>query len=211
MIPRSIGAEALSGKKVLLTGFGPFDIFPMNPSGALAEALSKEFGSRWEILPVVFGSSRRLLMEILDGYRPDLVISFGLNGGISHIALEKIALNVRYSEIPENEGKLSDPSPIVEGGPLAYGSGLPLDRILLRMRASGIPSRMSFSAGTYICNEVFYTVMEHCSENAVKGGFIHVPMASDMIAGIPRLMSGPHMGMSTMIEAGRIALSESLR
>lgn len=196
---------------MLLTGFGPFDIFPTNPSGALAEALSKEFGCRWEILPVVFGSSSGLLLEILDEYLPDLVISFGLNGGISHIALEQIALNIRYSEIPDNEGKMFDPSSIVEGGPLAYRSRLPLDRILLRMRASGIPSRMSFSAGTYICNEVFYTLMEYCRETGAKGGFIHVPMASDMISDNPRLMAGPHMGMQTMIEAGRIALSEALR
>jgi pyroglutamyl-peptidase len=197
--------------KMLLTAFGPFDIFLSNPSEMLAKALSKEFGCGCSILPVAFGKARDTMISILDAERPDLVVSFGLNGNISHIALERIALNISYSEVPDNEGVVREACAIDPDGPLAYRSNLPLDRILPRVRAAGIPCRMSFSAGTYICNEVFYTLMGYCEMTGARGGFVHVPMASDLISMDPRLQNGPHMGFDQMLSAGRIILSECIR
>ena len=84
--------------KVLLTGFGPFDVFTSNPSEALAMQLAREVPEAiWRTLPVVFGEARASMMRILDDERPDLVIAFGLNGYISFIALEQVALNISYS------------------------------------------------------------------------------------------------------------------
>jgi pyroglutamyl-peptidase len=197
--------------KILLTAFGPFDIFSSNPSELVANAMSEEFGCRCSVLPVVFGKARNALISVLEEERPDLAISFGLNGNISHIALERIALNIAYSEIPDNEGTVREASPIDPEGPLAYRSGLPLDRILPKVRKAGIPCRYSFSAGTYICNEVFYTLMRYCEREGVLGGFIHIPMASHLISEDPRLQNNPHLSFEQILAAGRIALSECLR
>jgi pyroglutamyl-peptidase len=197
--------------RTLLTAFGPFDIFSSNPSELLAKALSGEFGCRCTVLPVVFGKARNALISALEEERPDLVISFGLNGYISHIALERIALNIAYSEIPDNEGIVREASPIDPLGPLAFRSGLPLELILPRVRSAGIPCRYSFSAGTYICNEVFYTLMQYCEREGVRGGFIHIPMASHLISEVPRLQNSPHLSFEQILSAGRIALSECLR
>lgn len=197
--------------KILLTAFGPFDIFSSNPSELIAGALSEEFGCHYAILPVVFGKARTSLLSILEKEGPDLVVSFGLNGNISHIALERIAVNIAYSEVPDTIGIVRGGSPIDQDGPLAYLSGLPLDRILPLVRSAGIPCRMSFSAGTYICNEVFYTLMQYCEKEGIQGGFIHIPMASHLISEDPRLQGSPHISYDQILSAGRIVISESIR
>jgi len=198
--------------KVLLTGFGPFDIFSSNPSEELAKALAREIPEAIAAtLPVAFGEARADLLDILGREMPDLVISFGLNGYISYIALERIALNIAYSEVPDNRGVTSTMAPIDPDGPLAIASGLPLDAILMSLRDGGIPARFSFSAGTYLCNEVFYTLMQHCRRHGTEGGFVHIPMASEMIAASPRAMGGPHMPMDMLLRAGRTILRECFR
>ena len=169
--------------KILITGFGPFDHFSSNPSQDIARALSDENDdvvSR--TLPVIYGEGGKALLEALDEYDPDLVICFGLNGTISHIALEEIALNLRSSEIPDSSGRIAVDETIFSGEPLALRSYLPNKRILDELRMNGIPARVSYSAGTYLCNEVFFTLMKWCKENGRYGGFIHVPLATEMIS-----------------------------
>jgi len=196
---------------MLVTGFGPFDIFSHNPTQIIAQALSEEFGCDHRILPVVFGKARDELVSILDDLRPDRVICFGLNGTISHIALETLAVNIRHTDVPDNEGRTLDMAPVDPEGPLALRSTLPMDRILAALRDAGIPARYSFSAGTYLCNEAFYTLMQYCERTGAKGGFVHVPLASHMASPHPRLRGGPHMSMEMILESARIATRETLR
>jgi pyroglutamyl-peptidase len=193
--------------KILVTGFGPFDRFLSNPSREVARALSEENEDVIATtLPVVFGEGRKLLLEVLEKEVPDIVISFGLNGNISYIALEEIALNISSSEVKDNTGKILTDSVISQGSDLALRSTLPLRNIMDTLRENGIPAKLSYTAGTYLCNEVFYTLMEWCNENGKKGGFIHLPMATQMIAEDPRSYSIPHMSMEMILNAGRIIL-----
>jgi pyroglutamyl-peptidase len=160
-------------------------------------------------LPVIYGKSGKVLLEALEEMKPDLAICFGLNGTISHIALEEIALNIRSSEVPDTSGRLIEDEPISSEGPLAFRSKLPLVKIRNELRKKGIPAKISHSAGTYLCNEVFYTLMIWCNHHSTRGGFIHIPMASEMIADDPRNYSIPHMSMDRILESGRISLAVS--
>ncbi|MEA3558861.1 MAG: pyroglutamyl-peptidase I [Candidatus Thermoplasmatota archaeon] len=193
--------------KILVTGFGPFDVFSFNPSEKIAERLSGESpDTTFMVLPVEYGKAREELLEVLFDLEPDLLLSFGLNGTIGHIALEEIALNIRASEVPDNSGEIMSDRKISLDGPLAYRTLLPTERILKELREKGIPAKHSYSAGVYICNEVFYTGVEWAQKSRRKAGFIHVPMATEMIAGDPRNYRIPHMSMKLLIDAGRTIL-----
>lgn len=133
-------------------------------------------------------------------------MSFGLNASIGHIALEEIAVNIRASEVPDNNGITRSGEKITPGGPLALRGSLPLDLIQKDLRDAGIPARRSYSAGVYLCNEVFYTLMEWCVEKKAVGGFIHIPMAAGMIADKPRMYKNPSMSMDMIRKAGEIIL-----
>ncbi len=196
--------------KILVTGFGPFDHFSSNPSEDIARTLSDENDDvEFRTLPVIYGEGGKALIEALKELDPDLVICFGLNGTISHIALEEIALNLRSSEIPDSSGRIVVDEPIFSEEPLALRSCLPNRIILDELRKNGIPVKISYSAGTYLCNEVFFTLMKWCRERARSGGFIHVPMATEMIAMIPRSYSTPHMSMEMLLETGKRILAVS--
>lgn len=196
--------------KILITGFGPFDRFLFNPSEVIAKALAEENEDvRSVTLPVVFGEGRKDLLSALKEHEPDVVISLGLNGNISYIALEEIALNISSTEVPDNSGKLVIDEPVSEGNELALRSSLPIRMIMEDLRKNGIPARLSYSAGTYLCNEVFYTLMEWCLSNDKIGGFVHIPMATEMIAKDPGSYSMPHMSLDMMKRAGNIILEDS--
>ncbi|RLF69356.1 MAG: pyroglutamyl-peptidase I [Thermoplasmata archaeon] len=194
--------------RCLATGFGPFDRFGENPSSMVASVLSDEFEDVVSVeLPVIYGKAREGLLSNLERIRPETVISFGLNGRIGHIALEEIAVNIRSSEKPDNSGKVMTNEPISPDGELAYRTTLPVERILDALRERGIPAGRSYSAGVYICNEVFYTLMEWCAASGSRGGFVHVPMVSEMIAADPASCSMPHMSSGMLIDAGRTIVS----
>lgn len=197
-------------KKILVTGFGPFDHFSFNPSDEIAKALAQGDNVSHRTLPVVFGESRFALLEALDEVRPDLILCFGLNGTIGHIAIEEVAVNIASSEIPDNSGNKPEDQSVSDSGPLAFRTRLPARKIVDTLREKGIPARSSYSAGVYICNEVFYTLMEWCEKNGSTGGFIHVPMATEMMADNIRMYRTPHMALATMKRAGMIILESSI-
>jgi pyroglutamyl-peptidase len=196
--------------RILVTGFGPFDTFSYNPSEVLAKALSEENEDVESIiLPVIYGQAGKALLESLEEFDPDLIICFGLNGNISHVALEEIALNLRSSETPDSSGRVIEDQPITSEGQLAFKTGLPVIRIRKELRKKKIPSKLSYCAGTYLCNEVFYTLMTWGSHHSKRGGFLHIPMASELIADDPKSYSVPHMSMEMILQAGRIILAVS--
>ncbi len=198
--------------KILVTGFGPFDKFRSNPAEVLAEYLSSEFSEvEHAVLPVIYGQARDALLQEIEQRKPDALVSFGLNGTIGHVNLEEIALNIRSSEVPDNTGKKLDDTPVVQDGELALRSSLPLKEIRDRLRDEGIPARSSYSAGVYLCNEVFYTGAQWAKWGEKRAGFIHIPMATEMIADCPEMYRTPHMTMETIKKAGRIIIEELLK
>jgi pyroglutamyl-peptidase len=150
-------------RSVLLTGFEPFAGERLNPSAQIAEALDgREIAGhrvRGVILPCAFGESRRALLRALRSVEPALVICTGQAGGRAHLTPERVAINLDDARIPDNRGAQPSDRPIVRAGPAAYWSSLPVKAIVAALQARGLPASVSHSAGTYVCNHVFYSLM----------------------------------------------------
>lgn len=168
-------------KRILLTGFEPFNGARINPSQQVVDALAEErieeayIVSR--VLPCVFGEAVRRLQEAIDEERPDVVICLGQAGGRPDITPERIAINIDDAPIPDNQGNQPIDQPIVSDGPPAYWSKLPIKRIVAELRKLGISASVSNTAGTYVCNHLFYGLMHliHTRYPQIRGGFIHIP------------------------------------
>ena len=167
-------------KTVLVTGFEPFGGEAINPAQEIARNLHGAViaGHRVEgaLLPCVFGAAIKELLMLLRAYRPVLVICVGQAGGRGAVTPERVAINVDDARIPDNAGAQPVDQPVVRGGPAAYFSTLPIKAMVDTIRASGLPAEVSQTAGTFVCNHVFYGLMHALRRRkGVRGGFIHVP------------------------------------
>lgn len=167
--------------RVLLTGFMPFGGETINPSyEALklipfhelpCECLTLE-------LPVVYYVSSKILIETIHSFEPDIIIMVGQAGGRKEISIERVAINLDDSTTPDQKGVTPMDDPISVFGPAAYFSTLPVRKIRDQLKELHIPVNFSYSAGTYICNHLFYSCMHELNitqKHHVKAGFIHVP------------------------------------
>jgi pyroglutamyl-peptidase len=167
-------------KTVLLTGFEPFGGDTLNPSALVAKTLDCRETADCQIigrvLPCVFGQSLHELRRLIRSHRPDLVICTGLAGGRKDISFERIAINLEDAVIPDNTGNQPLDRPVVRGGPAADWSTLPIKATVSALRDAGLPAGISHSAGTFVCNHVFYGLMRMLArQSRVRGGFIHLP------------------------------------
>lgn len=168
---------------VLLTGFDAFGTEPVNPSGLAVQALHGQQVVGHTLvaatLPTVFHRSLDMLKELLHTHRPVLVVCVGLAGGRQALSLERVALNVDDARIPDNAGAQPVDMPVVPGGPAAYFSSLPVKAMHAALQQHGLPVEVSNSAGTFVCNHVFYGLMHVLAGQggvpACRGGFVHVP------------------------------------
>lgn len=165
---------------ILLTGFEPFGGDATNPSIVAARQAADDLRAAGLAataveLPCVFATAPEALRQALLTHSPEVVICTGLNAGTAELTLERAALNVIDARIPDNAGEQPIDVPVVSGGPAAYFTTLPIKRILARLHAADLPARVSQSAGTFACNQVFYTLMHELEGAGVRGGFIHVP------------------------------------
>lgn len=193
---------------ILLTGFEPFDGQSTNPSWDAAIALhgKRIAGHRVvaRLLPVAFGASLKALRAALRETSPALVVCVGLAGGRERISLERVAINVDDARIPDSEGQQPVDEAIVPGGPAAYFSTLPIKSMLAGMRDAGFPVEISQTAGTYVCNHVFYGLMHALRRRRkTRAGFIHIPYSSEQAAGIPGAFGLP---VGVVTEALRVGL-----
>jgi pyroglutamyl-peptidase len=194
-------------KTILLTGFEPFGGFGSNPTALLAEKLEGlQVGNcrvSTCILPVVFGESSRMLAEKLRELAPVAVVCLGQAAGRSGITPERIAVNLDDADIPDNAGHKPVEQTIVEGAPAAYWSGLPVRKMVGAISALGIPVGVSMSAGTYVCNHVFYSLMHQLAGMPdVAGGFIHVPLMTGQVGD-----ERPSLSLDQMEQGIRCALA----
>jgi pyroglutamyl-peptidase len=201
-------------KTVLLTGFDPFDGAAINPSWEAVRRLDGWTGEGFRVevreLPCVFGDAAQALRGVVDALRPDLVIAVGQAGGRPEISIERIAINVDDARIPDNAGRQPVDLPIVAGGPAAYFTTLPIKAMAAAIRARGIKAGVSQTAGTFVCNHVFYALMHHLRERgqAVKAGFIHVPFLPEQAAAWPT--PTPDMALEDIVTALRVAVEVAL-
>jgi pyroglutamyl-peptidase len=195
---------------ILLTGFEPFGIYAENPSADVAKALDgRTVGAglvRSAVLPVDHARAAVRVAELVDELAPDAIVHLGLAGARARIALERVAVNVMDFEIADNAGYRAAGEPCVAGGPAAYFSTLPLGPILEALTADGVPAYVSASAGTYLCNQTFYTTRHLLEARGARtpAGFIHLPLSPSMVAATG--LDQPSMDVPLMIRAVEIAL-----
>lgn len=169
--------------RVLLTYFGAFEGVPVNPTDRLAHAVHAhcEEHPEWAVevilqeLPVVFGESARRLNETIAAETPDAVIALGVAVGRNKVSLERVAINLDDARIADTEGIQRKDSPIVADAPAAYFSTLPTRAVVEKAQALNLPAELSYTAGTYVCNHVFYSLMHAVAGTTIPAGFIHVP------------------------------------
>lgn len=174
---------------ILITGFEPFGGETVNPSWEAAERaasllMARDVPAMAVQLPCVFSESIAALEEAVSEHEPELVLCVGQAGGRGEISLERVAINVDDARIPDNAGNQPIDDPVRDGGPAAYFSTLPLKRCLHAMQQAGLSAAVSQTAGTYVCNHVFYGLMDLLAEGrfAARGGFIHVPFSTEQAA-----------------------------
>ncbi len=193
---------------ILVTGFEPFGGERINPS---LEAITVLDGEQIEghtvigkSLPVTFAESIDVLYAYIKEVKPDFVISVGQAGGRSAISVERVAINVIDATIPDNNGDQLIDEPIRSEGPVAYWSTLPIKSIVENVRRAGIPAEVSQTAGTYVCNHLFYGLMDLLSKNpTIRGGFIHIPFIPEQAVRFP---GQPSLHLDNVIKALRIAI-----
>jgi pyroglutamyl-peptidase len=196
-------------KTILLTGFEPFGGEAINPSGEIARALDgRMLGKRrvvGAVLPCVFGAAARELRRLVRSARPELVICLGQAGGRAEITPERVAINVDDARLPDNAGAQPVDAAIAARGPAAYWSTLPIKAIVATLRDHGIPAAVSQTAGTFVCNHVFYGLMQTLRrQRGVRGGFIHVPFLPEQTT------TQPSLPLATMIRAVELAIETAL-
>ncbi len=165
---------------VLVTGFEPFGEVAVNPSAQLAERLN---GSRiWgrdvigKTLPVEFGVAADRLIALIQKHNPAVVVCLGIAPSRRILSLERVAINLADASIPDNAGRRPIDRPIDLHGPAAFFSTLPIKAIARALSEAGIGCEISQTAGTYVCNHVFYRLMQKLKQRPrVRGGFLHVP------------------------------------
>ena len=195
---------------VLLTGFEAFGADPVNPSWVIAARLDgwqvRQLAAEGPLLavvrsvrlPCVFGEALAVLDDALERHRPVAVIALGLAASRPEISVERVAVNIDDARIPDNAGRQPIDRPVCAEGPVAYWSTLPVKAIVAAMREAGIDAAVSQSAGTFVCNHVFYGLAHRLADGAAhgkapdgqgfvtsgsagaavpacRGGFIHVP------------------------------------
>lgn len=195
----------------LVTGFDPFGGETVNPSQEIAQALHGAIvaGHRvvGAILPTQFGASLPSLETLLRQYHPALVLALGLAGGREGISLERVAINLVDARIPDNAGAQPVDAPVVDNAVNAYFSTLPLKAMLARLHDAGIPASLSQTAGTFVCNQVFFGLMHALRRRQARGGFVHVPYLPEQAA---RHANAPGMSLETMIRGVGLALETAL-
>lgn len=181
---------------VVLTGFEPFDGQTVNASWEAVQDVAAGWDRPERLvtrqLPVSFARAPQVLRDAVDGVRPCVVVCVGEASGRSAVGIERVAANVADASIPDNDGSAPVDQPLVPAGPTAYLTGLPLRACLAAAAATGVPVEISNTAGTHVCNAVFYALLDLLGPGpgrpGVRAGFVHVPRAPEQVPdGAPAL------------------------
>ncbi len=169
----------MDAKTLLITGFEPFGTEDRNPSWEAVNALPAQIG-QWTLtklrLPVEYGRAAAIAASVADALRPDAVLCVGLAAGRNEVTPEAVGLNMRDASIADNAGLLCAGDPVDPNGPAAIFSTLPVRAMTEAIKAQGVPARLSYTAGTYVCNDLLYSLLLRFLDTPVRVAFIHVPL-----------------------------------
>jgi pyroglutamyl-peptidase len=195
--------------KALVTGFESFGGDGVNPSFEALKRLPARLGTldiATASLPVIFGEALPALRAAIAESAPDIVLCTGLAGGRAELSLERIAINIDDARIPDNGGNQPIDRPVVAGASAAYFATLPIKAAVAALREAGLPAAVSNSAGTFLCNHVFYGLMHEAATRRLpfRGGFLHVPYLPSQAA---QYRGTPSMALEQIVEGIEIILS----
>lgn len=192
---------------ILLTGFEPFDQDLVNPSWEAVRQLDgMQLDDDVQIvarrLPCAFATAGEYLTQLIAELSPVMVIATGLGPGRSDVSIERVAINVNDARIPDNLGAQPIDTAVVAGGPAAYFTTLPIKAMVKAVREAGIEASVSQTAGTFVCNQVFYRLQHLLAGTAVRSGFIHVPALPEQVVGSAQ----PSMALAMLVEGLQVAV-----
>jgi len=187
--------------RILVTGFDPFGGEPVNPALEAVMRLPTALGAHTiecKQLPTMFHRALDVLGDAVRTLRPDILLCVGQAGGRTEISIERVAINVDDARIADNAGASPIDQPIVPGGPAAYFTNLPLKAMVRALVEAGIPAKVSNTAGTFVCNHVFYGAMHLVATEfpAMRAGFVHIPFLPKQISRNP---GQPSMAVDTVV------------
>ncbi len=190
--------------RILITGFDSFGGATVNPASLAVQKLKNMTRGNVQVItreiPTVFGRSAQAVQDAILEFSPQAVISVGQAGGTPGIRVERVALNLDDARIPDNEGNSPTDSSIDSAGPVAYWATIPVRGIVDRIRDKGIPAFISYNAGTFVCNHVFYSTCNFVAMKnmPIKVGFIHVPYLPCQVVGKEQV---PSMSLDCIVTA----------
>lgn len=191
---------------ILFTGFEPFGGEKINPSWKAVAMLPDEIaGARIHklCLPVEYQGAARMAQAEFARISPNVVVMVGQAGGRSGISIERVALNLDDATVADNAGVMLCDSPVRQGAPSAYFSTLPIKMLVKAVNNAGISAGISNSAGTYVCNHLMYSMLDHISVRMldVRAGFVHVPFVPEQCVDKPGM---PSMELNDIVTALRV-------
>lgn len=196
--------------KILMTGFDPFGGEKLNPAFEAVKLLPDVIEGAEIIkqeIPTVFTKCGVVLKAAIEEHQPDVILCVGQAGGRSSISVEKVAINLAEARIPDNEKQQPRGMALEADGATAYFSSLPIKAIVKAVRAQGIPSNISYTAGTFVCNAIMYRLLYMIERDYrnLRGGFIHVPFDTAQVTEKPE--GTPSMPIATIAKGLECAVS----
>ncbi|MBO0451909.1 pyroglutamyl-peptidase I [Candidatus Enterococcus murrayae] len=199
--------------KVLITGFDPFGGAAINPAYEAVKRLPDTIEGA-EIhkleIPTVFKKDEEVLAKAIEEQQPDIVICVGQAGGRSDISIEKVAINLMEARIPDNEQQQPLNQVIHEDGETAYFATIPVKAMVSNVKKAGIPSSVSYTAGTFVCNDIMYRLLYLADKQKknIKGGFIHVPYLPEQVLDLP--VGTPSLSVETIAKGLEAAVAAAV-
>lgn len=188
--------------KILVTGFDPFGSDKINPAIEAVKKLPDTIKGAKIIkleIPTAFNKSAQVVHQAIVKEQPDYVLNVGQAGGRSALTPERVAININDGRIPDNDGYQPLDEPIQPDGDTAYFTQLPIKAMAKAIRAAGLPAIVSNTAGTYVCNHIFYQVQYMRTKEfpKLKAGFIHIPFLPEQVITRP---NQPSMALADIVK-----------
>ncbi|UZX31002.1 pyroglutamyl-peptidase I [Lactobacillus helsingborgensis] len=180
--------------KILVTGFDPFGEDEINPAIEAVKRLDDEIAGAQIVkleIPTVFGECADVVHEAILKEKPDYVLNIGQAGGRFALTPERVAINFDDGRIADNKGYQPIATPIHEDGQNAYFTQLPVKAMARAIRDAGLPSSVSTTAGTFVCNHIMYQVQYMIDKEFpdLKAGFMHIPYLPEQVVAKPETPS----------------------
>lgn len=200
--------------KILLTAFEPFGGDKLNPAQEAVKVVKNNIKGAEIVkinVPVVFDKAGQVVYEAMKKEKPDVVFCIGQAGGRIGLTPERVAINCQDARIKDNDGKQPFDKKCMADGDKAYFTTLPVKAMVENIKKSGVPASVSYTAGTFVCNDLMYAVLYYINKEFpnCKGGFMHVPFSHDQIMTRPNTPSLSNEDIAKGIEAAIEAIVDN--